>query len=160
MKKATLAMVILLLSPGIPMLSAGQDFLRSKRGIRNTYQNGNVNALDYRRLEKYQSIHNEIRKIITFRRSPRGRFTRPETFKKIEYSSDLLDGRNILSLSARHQEQKEEFLFVCNSSNENARIQIPKVWLNGKIILPEPAGLSYELKLPAWGYALITKELI
>ena len=41
MKKGTLAMVILLLSPGIPMLSAGQDFLRSKRGIRNTYQNEN-----------------------------------------------------------------------------------------------------------------------
>ena len=160
MKKATLAMVILLLSPGIPMLSAGQDFLRSKRGIRNTYQNGNVNALDYRRLEKYQSIHNEIRKIITFRLSQSGRFTRPETFKKIEYTSNLLEGMNILSLSVRHQEQGEEFLFVCNSSNENARIQIPEFWLNGKIILPEPAGLSYELKLPAWGYALMRKEVI
>ena len=160
MKKATLAMVILLLSPGIPMLSAGQDFLRSKKGIRNTYQNGNVNALDYRRLEKYKSIHNEIRKIITFRRSQSGRFTRPETFKKIEYTSNLLEGRNILSLSAQHQEQGEEFLFVCNSSNENARIQIPEFWLNGKIILPEPAGLSYELKLAAWGYALMRKEVI
>jgi hypothetical protein len=62
-----------------------------------------------------------------------------------------------LSLSARHEEQEEEYLFVCNSSGEDARIQIPEAWLDGKIILPEPAGLSYELKLPAWGYALITK---
>ena len=30
--QAKLAMILLLLSPGIPMLSAGQDFLRSKKG--------------------------------------------------------------------------------------------------------------------------------
>jgi hypothetical protein len=116
-----------------------------------------VNALDYSRLEKYKSIHYEIRKIITFRLSPKGRFTRPETFKEVEYTTNLLDGGNILSLSAKHKEQKEEYLFVCNSSSEDARIQIPKAWLDGKIILPGPAELSYELKLPAWGYALMTK---
>ena len=54
-KKAELAIIISLLSPGIPMLSAGQDFLRSKRGIRNTYLEPEINALDYQRLEKFKN---------------------------------------------------------------------------------------------------------
>jgi 1,4-alpha-glucan branching enzyme len=41
---------VLFSSIGIPMLSAGQDFLRSKEGVTNTYQRGDLNALDYRRL--------------------------------------------------------------------------------------------------------------
>jgi hypothetical protein len=41
---------ILFSSIGIPMLAAGQDFLRSKHGVNNTYLRGDLNALDYRRL--------------------------------------------------------------------------------------------------------------
>ena len=65
-------MILLLLSPGIPMLSAGQDFLRSKKGKRNTYQDGEINALDYRKLEKYKHIHDEINAVIKFKNFTRG----------------------------------------------------------------------------------------
>ena len=44
---ATLATGLLLLAPGVPMLSAGQDFLRHKQGVRNTYLRGDLNALNY-----------------------------------------------------------------------------------------------------------------
>ena len=71
-EKAKLALVILLLSPGVPMISAGQDFLRSKRGIRNTYKHGEVNALDYERLNTFKDFSLEIREIINFRLSERG----------------------------------------------------------------------------------------
>ena len=37
---------LLFASLGVPMLAQGQDFLRSKRGIENTYQRGDINALD------------------------------------------------------------------------------------------------------------------
>ena len=49
-------MAVLLLSPGVPMISAGQDFLRSKKGIRNTYQHGEINALDYERSEEFKDF--------------------------------------------------------------------------------------------------------
>ena len=46
-----------MMSVGIPMLAQGQDFLRSKRGVNNTYQRGDLNALDYKRIYRYSSTH-------------------------------------------------------------------------------------------------------
>jgi pullulanase len=57
---------------GIPMLSAGQDFLRSKHGVNNTYQRGDLNALDYGRLKQFRSSHEYFAGWISLRRSERG----------------------------------------------------------------------------------------
>ena len=68
-RKNRLALFLILFSPGIPMLSAGQDFMRNKKGHRNTYQNGELNALKYSDLKKYKTLHLEICRMIEFRRS-------------------------------------------------------------------------------------------
>lgn len=67
---------MLMASLGVPMLSAGQDFLRSKRGISNTYQRGDINALDYNRRFVYSGTHGYFRDWIHFRRSPEGKALR------------------------------------------------------------------------------------
>ncbi len=61
---------------GIPMIAAGQDFLRSKHGVSNTYQRGDLNALDYERLERFRSTHDYFAAWIRFRRSEQGRMFR------------------------------------------------------------------------------------
>ncbi|MFT4901268.1 MAG: pullulanase [Lentimonas sp.] len=61
---------------GVPMLAQGQDFLRSKRGISNTYQRGDVNALDYNRRYVYSGTHGYFRDWIKFRLSEQGRVLR------------------------------------------------------------------------------------
>jgi pullulanase len=58
------------------MLAAGQDFLRSKQGVSNTYLRGDLNALDYRRLYRFPSTHAYFADWIAFRRSERGRLLR------------------------------------------------------------------------------------
>ncbi|MFP4069140.1 MAG: alpha-amylase family glycosyl hydrolase [Opitutales bacterium] len=63
---------VLMASLGVPMLSAGQDFLRSKRGVHNTYLRGDLNALDYNRRLMYAGSHEYFRRWIRFRRSPEG----------------------------------------------------------------------------------------
>jgi pullulanase/glycogen debranching enzyme len=72
---------LLFMSLGIPMLAEGQDFLRSKQGVNNTYQRGDLNALDYRRLYRYLGTHAYVAGWIAFRRSERGhllrQFSRP-----------------------------------------------------------------------------------
>ena len=75
-QRTHLMAAILLASIGIPMLSAGQDFLRSKHGVNNTYLRGDLNALDYRRLARYPATHAYFADWIAFRRSERGRFLR------------------------------------------------------------------------------------
>ncbi|AHF89626.1 family 1 glycoside hydrolase [Opitutaceae bacterium TAV5] len=67
---------VLFMSIGIPMLSAGQDFIRSKQGINNTYQMGDINALDYRRIYRFPTTHTYFADWIAFRRSETGRLLR------------------------------------------------------------------------------------
>ena len=75
-RRTHLMAALLFMSIGIPMLAAGQDFLRSKHGVNNTYQRGDLNALDYRRLYRYLGTHAYFADWIAFRRSERGRLLR------------------------------------------------------------------------------------
>jgi len=67
---------VLFMSVGIPMVAQGQDFLRSKGGLGNTYRHGDVNALDYKRMYRHLATHAYFADWIAFRRSSRGRFLR------------------------------------------------------------------------------------
>ena len=75
-RRTHLMLAILMSSLGIPMLAAGQDFLRSKAGSHNTHRAGEVNALDYHRLLAYSGSHEYFRRWIRFRLSERGRVLR------------------------------------------------------------------------------------
>src|SRR5690606_28131932 len=67
---------LLFMSLGIPMIAEGQDFLRSKRGVNNTYLRGDLNALDYRRVYRYLGTHRYFADWIAFRRGDAGRLLR------------------------------------------------------------------------------------
>jgi pullulanase len=69
-RRTHLMVSILMMSLGTPMLAQGQDFLRSKWGVTNTYQRGDINALDYRRRMEFSSTHSYFRNWIKFRKSP------------------------------------------------------------------------------------------
>ncbi len=75
-RRTHLMAAVLFMSLGIPMLAAGQDFLRSKQGVNNTYLRGDLNALDYRRLHRYLSTHAYFADWIGFRRGELGRLLR------------------------------------------------------------------------------------
>lgn len=75
-RRTHLMCAILMTSIGIPMLAAGQDFMRSKQGVRNTYQRGDLNALDYHRMYRFPSTHAYFADWIAFRRGARGRLLR------------------------------------------------------------------------------------
>lgn len=75
-RRTHLMAALLFCSLGVPMLAEGQDFLRSKHGISNTYQRGDVNALDYNRRYVFSGTHGYFRNWIQFRRSADGRALR------------------------------------------------------------------------------------
>ncbi len=75
-RRTHLMVSILMMSLGIPMLSAGQDFLRSKRGHNNTYKRGDLNALDYGRARQFSGTHEYFRRWIEFRLSRAGKLLR------------------------------------------------------------------------------------
>ncbi len=75
-RRTHLMAALLFMSIGIPMLAEGQDFLRSKQGVNNTYQRGDLNALDYQRLYRNLGTHAYFADWIAFRRSRRGKLVR------------------------------------------------------------------------------------
>jgi len=80
-RRTHLMCALLMGSIGMPMLAAGQDFLRSKQGVQNTYLRGDLNALDYGRRQAFAATHAYFAAWIAFRRSERGdllrHFVRP-----------------------------------------------------------------------------------
>ncbi|MDR2677583.1 MAG: hypothetical protein LBB26_03410 [Puniceicoccales bacterium] len=76
LQRTQLMFAILFMSLGVPMLSEGQDFLRSKGGACNTYKDGERNRLFPERLEQFQQLHAYVSQWIRFRLSPAGKLLR------------------------------------------------------------------------------------
>ena len=75
-RRTHLMAAVLFSSIGIPMLCEGQDFLKSKHGVNNTYQRGDLNALDYSRIHRFPATHAYFADWIAFRFSETGRLLR------------------------------------------------------------------------------------
>jgi pullulanase/glycogen debranching enzyme len=75
-RRTHLMAAVLFSSIGIPMLAAGQDFLRSKQGVNNTYLRGDLNVLDYRRLDCFPGTQAYFADWIAFRLGETGRLLR------------------------------------------------------------------------------------
>jgi pullulanase len=113
----------------VPMIAAGQDFLRSKHGVNNTYLRGDLNALDYRRWRQFQATHTYFAEWIAFRRSPLGRLVRQWSrpaegffaFVNVPDSPAL-----IVAYNADLSQGTERILFGINPTSTEATIFLPE----------------------------------
>ena len=126
-RRTHLMAAILFASIGIPMIAAGQDFLRSKYGVNNTYQRGDLNALDYRRLARYPATHAYFAGWIAFRRSEAGRLLRHfsragEGFFQASYAPDKI-GLALL-YNADGSAGRTRLLFAVNPLTEDALVPL------------------------------------
>lgn len=65
-----LALTIVMTSQGIPFLHAGTEFLRTKKGVENSYKSpDSINALDWHRKQQYQDIFQYTKALIHLRRT-------------------------------------------------------------------------------------------
>ena len=123
--QARFALGLLLLAPGVPMLSAGQDFMRGKKGVRNTYLRGDLNALDYSRTIRFEEFGKWIRSLIAFRLSNEGRFLRPERYDELLYEEiNLSDGKGF-GLLVRNAQDGSRSLILANPSDCAIPISTP-----------------------------------
>ena len=69
-KQHELATTIVLLSQGIPFIHAGQEFLRTKQGVRDSYNRpDSINQLDWERRTQYRSTYQYVRDLIKLRQA-------------------------------------------------------------------------------------------
>ncbi len=126
-RRTHLMAALLFMSLGVPMLSAGQDFLRSKHGVNNTYQQGALNALDYRRRLRYLSTHAYFAEWIALRRSEVGRllrhFTRPsEGFLQFFHAEE--SAALAVLYNADLSQGSPQLLFAINPTTGDATIAV------------------------------------
>jgi pullulanase/glycogen debranching enzyme len=126
-RRTHLMAALLFMSVGVPMIAAGQDFLRSKHGVNNTYLRGDLNALDYRRLERHLSTHVYFADWIAFRRSEVGRllrhFQRPGEGYFQFYHSPADPTLGVL-LNADLSQGTTQLLFVVNPTLEDRTLVV------------------------------------
>jgi pullulanase/glycogen debranching enzyme len=128
-RRTHLMAAILFMSVGIPMVAEGQDFLRSKGGLGNTYLRGDVNALDYRRLYRNLATHGYFADWIAFRKSGRGRLLRHYSRPSEDYFRFFSSGGNALAvvINADHSKGQERLLFAINPSTSDTKVTIGEV---------------------------------
>jgi len=128
-RRTHLMAAILFMSVGIPMISAGQDFLRSKRGMGNTYLRGDLNALDYRRMYRHLSSHAYFADWISFRKGSRGRLLRHFTRPSEGYFRFFNSGGSPLAVLVNADQSKgqERLLFAINPTTADTTLPIGDV---------------------------------
>jgi len=121
----------LLCSAGVPMLSAGQDFLHSKRGVSNTWRRGDLNRMDPGRLARFRTEHDFVSALIRFRLSPAGAGLRPRSTVSPSW------------MRVTHQDQGEAFAAVLNHDRSVGPVRV--------LLACNPHRQQVELVLPDAG---------
>jgi pullulanase/glycogen debranching enzyme len=124
-RRTRLSAAILMMSVGIPMITAGQDFLASKQGVSNTYNRGDLNALDYKLLEKNSRTHEYFKELIKFRLSKAGEILRPgETPNKsyFQFFSSSTNSACALVYNADCSFSGNKLIFAVNPHSEESAI--------------------------------------
>ncbi len=126
-RRTHLMAAILFASIGIPMIAAGQDFLRTKQGVTNTYQRGDLNALDYRRIHRFPGTHAYFAEWIAFRRSDRGRLLRQWSRPSEGFFRSFVAGKSpalALLYNADRSQGPEHLLFAINPTLDDVTIPL------------------------------------
>lgn len=124
---------ILFLSLGVPMLSAGQDFLKSKHGVCNTYNRPDCNRLDYTRWEMYAGTHSYVRGLIRLRATDYGnllKIQRPSE-NYFKYFTAQNSSALVMLYNADHSCGPKQILFVINPHHTSVEFQLEARLLDG-----------------------------
>ncbi|MDR1011179.1 MAG: glycoside hydrolase family 1, partial [Opitutaceae bacterium] len=127
-RRTRLMAAILFMSIGVPMISAGQDFLRSKQGLENTYLRGDINALDYTRILRFPSTHACFAGWIHFRLGETGRllrqYTRPrDGFFRFYFAENSTAAATLYNADC--EQGPRRLLFAINPTDHDATLPLP-----------------------------------
>jgi pullulanase len=132
-----MAATLVFTSLGIPMLSEGQEFLRSKHGVRNTYKHGDAfNAIRFTDRERplAKETLDYVTALSALRHSPEGASLRLRAAPPLGYYEFTTPGDERLlayQVNARGQKPGAAFLVLLNASPDAAALTLepaPGTW--------------------------------
>lgn len=136
-----LALSIVLTSQGISFLHAGSEFLRSKKGVENSYQSpDSINAIDWDLKIKYRYVYEYVRALIRMRKEHTA--FRMATAEKIARCIRFEEGypEGVIAYSIDGQaagDSWKKILVVLNGSDKDQSVAIPpgnfSVYISGNM---------------------------
>ncbi len=124
-----LAQTAVLTSQGIPFILSGEEMLRTKQGVHNSYNSpDSINHLDWNNLEKYPQVFDYYSRLIALRKHhPAFRLGEAE---KVRKSLEFLPTKDLivafcLKDNAGGDEWKD-IIVILNASKEEQAVAVPK----------------------------------
>lgn len=128
-----LAIGIVLTSQGIPFLHAGDEFLRSKNLVKNSYNSNdpNVNPIDWQRKSKYRGVVDYCRGLIQLRKShPAFRMTdRATVDRSIRFLKTA--PKHVVAFTLGEHANGDDWqriLVVYNGNREAKKVRVAGTW--------------------------------
>jgi pullulanase len=125
-----LAISIVLTSQGISFLHAGTEFLRTKKGVENSFESpDSINAIDWSLKTTNQTIFEYVKALIKIRKEhPAFRMISSKNIAdNLEFIKNIPKGVVAYSINAKHlKDSWEKGLVIVNGNNKTLEIPIPK----------------------------------
>lgn len=124
-----LAQTVVFTSQGIPFIYAGEEVMRDKQGVDNSYKSSDaVNAIDWRRKSTNADVFTYYKRLIDLRKShPAFRMGDAEMVRKhLEFLP--VDGKNLIAFRLKDHANGDrwgEIIVAFNSRNALARLAVP-----------------------------------
>lgn len=122
-KRHTLATSVLLLSQGVPFIHGGQEFLRTKEGVANSYKSPDeINQFEWERVTTFQKSIAYIKGLIALRKSEY--LFRLHTHEEIDaFFTTLSENFNIVAFSLRNEDKQYIVIFNGNRNDTTFRME-------------------------------------
>lgn len=142
-KQNLLAISIVMLSQGIPLMHAGEEILRTKTNKEGEFVSDSVrdadsvNSIKWETLEDetYYSVYQYYKGLIAFRKA-HDLFTLNNK-EEIQKTISFIDTNNDNVIAYRLKNEKEELVVVFNSSNDNVEVEIGEAGDEYEIFIDE-----------------------
>jgi pullulanase len=125
-----LALSIVLTSQGIAFLHAGTEFLRTKKGVENSFESpDSINAIDWGLKTKNKDVTEYVKNLISIRREhPAFRMTtQKQVAENLRFIEKLPDGVIAYTINGEAAGDKWKMILVAfNGSNEIKEVPVPK----------------------------------
>jgi pullulanase len=158
-----LALTIVLTSQGIPFLHAGTEFLRSKKGIGNSYKSpDSINALNWHEKYLHSDVVQYVKELIRLRRQhPAFRmYTGAQIAEYLHFDAHVPSGTISYTLDGAAMKDSWRKIWVgFNGSNAGQKLSLPQgVWHTGLAMDGSRDDHSGSVRLAAYSAVILYLE--
>jgi pullulanase len=160
-----LANAIVLTSQGIPFLHAGEELLRTKKEVENSYNKpDSINQIDWNRKKGFEDTFTFYRELIALRKAhPAFRLTSTELVSKLVRFSDSPAGTVVYQISGRDVSDSWGEIFVAYNGNESeSAILLPTGdWIvrhDGNQLLKTTTKIRSKVKVPGISLMILSQQ--